>query len=83
MQKRKVLSLERKSEGVMVDEWWVDGTDGRSATKKAGWGRVGEISAGLTERSRKLIPETEGKHIGRNDLLFLDVPVALILMDFR
>ena len=32
-----------------------------------------EISAWLTEGSRKLIPETSlGKHTGRNDLLFVE-----------
>jgi len=34
LQKRKVLSLKWKSEGVMDDEWWVDGTDGGNATQK-------------------------------------------------
>ena len=39
-------------------EWWVDGTDGGSATHTTGWGRIGEIGAWLTEGSRELIPET-------------------------
>jgi len=52
-------------------EWWVDETDGRSATRRTGWIRIGEISAWLTERSRKLIPD-EGKHIGMNDLMRID-----------
>ena len=38
----------------------VDGTDGGSATQRTGWGRVGEISAWLTEGSRELISETRG-----------------------
>jgi len=35
LQKRKVLCLEWNSDGVTDDawEWWVDGTDGRSATR--------------------------------------------------
>jgi len=44
-------------------EWWVDGTNGGSATRRTGtgWVRIGEISAWLTERSRELlIPETSG-----------------------
>jgi len=44
--------------GVMMRVVWVDGTDGRSAIHKSRWVRIGEISAWLTERSRKLIPET-------------------------
>ena len=28
-------------------EWWVDGTNGGSATHTIGWGRIGEISACL------------------------------------
>ena len=40
-------------------EWWVDGTNGGSATHRTGWGRIGEISAWLTEGSRELIPETK------------------------
>ena len=40
--------------------WWVDGTDRRSATRRTGWVRTGEISAWLTEGSRELIPETRG-----------------------
>ena len=40
-------------------EWWVDGTDwGMSLKELAGWVRIGEISAWLTERSHELIPET-------------------------
>ena len=41
-------------------KWWVDGTDGGSATQRTGWCRIGEISAWLTERSRELILETRG-----------------------
>ena len=36
LQKSKVLSLEWWSEGVMDDEWRVDGTNGRSATPRIG-----------------------------------------------
>ena len=57
LQKMNVLSLEWKSEGVMDVgwwEWWVDGTDGRSATRRTGWVRIWEISVWLTERNRKL-----------------------------
>ena len=32
-------------------EWWVDGTDGRSATQRTRWVRIGEISAWLMEGS--------------------------------
>ena len=47
LQKRKVLSREWKSEGVMDDG--VDGTAaGGSATQRTGWVRIGEISAWLT-----------------------------------
>ena len=42
------------------DGWWVDGTDGASATDTTGWGRIGEISAWLREGSRELILETRG-----------------------
>jgi len=31
-----------------------------------------EKSASLTEGSRELIPETEGKHTGRNNLSFVE-----------
>ena len=41
-------------------EWWVDVTNGGSATHTTGWVRIGEISAWLTEGSRELIPETRG-----------------------
>jgi len=41
-------------------KWWVDETDGRSATHRTRWVRNGEIGVWLTERSRKLIPETRG-----------------------
>ena len=46
LKKRKVLSLEWKSEGW---KWWVDGTDGGSATQRTGRGRIGEISVSLME----------------------------------
>ena len=36
LQKRKVLSLEWKSEWVMDDEWWVEGTNGGSAKQRIG-----------------------------------------------
>ena len=42
---------------MMDDE---SGTDGGSAARGTGRGRIGEISAGLTEGSRELIPETTG-----------------------
>ena len=46
---------------------------GRSATHKPRRVRNGKNSAWLTEGSRELIPETiEGKHTGRNDLLFAE-----------
>ena len=61
LQKRKVLSLQWKSEGVMDDE------SGESMElmeevplKKLCGGITREISAGLTEGSRELIPETRG-----------------------
>ena len=63
LQKRKVLSLEWKSGGVMDDE------SGESMEPveqvpliphTTGWGRIGEISAWLTEGSRELIPEMRG-----------------------
>ena len=41
-------------------EWWVDRTDGRSATQKTGRVTIGEISAWLTKGSRKLVPKTRG-----------------------
>ena len=41
-------------------EWWVNGDDGGNATQRNGWGRIGEISTGLTEEGRELIPETRG-----------------------
>ena len=36
-------------------EWWVDATDGGSATQRTGWVRNGELSAWLTERSPELM----------------------------
>ena len=36
-------------------EWWVDGTDGGSATQRTGWVTIGEIEW-LMEGSRELIP---------------------------
>ena len=56
-------------------EWWVNGGDGGNATQRNGWGRIGEISAGLTEGGRD-----EGKHTGRNDLLFVK---KMLLVDER
>jgi len=56
LQKRKVLSLEWKSEGVM--DYENDGTGGGSATQRTG--SIREISAWLTEGSPELIPETRG-----------------------
>ena len=41
-------------------EWWFDGADGGSATRRTEWVRIGEISAWLTEGNRELIPETRG-----------------------
>jgi len=54
--KRKVLSLEWMSEGMMKSGDRVDGTDRGSTTHKTRWVRIG----GLTERNRELIPETRG-----------------------
>ena len=61
LQKRKVLSLEWKSEGVMDDE------SGQSMEPmeevpliQLGEAELGEISVWLTEGSRELIPETRG-----------------------
>ena len=62
LQKRKVLSLEWKSEGVMDDESGelMELTE-EVPLKKLGDGcKIGEISAWLTEGSRKLVPETRG-----------------------
>ena len=36
-------------------KWWVDGTDGGSATQRTGWRKSGEISAWLTEGSQRLV----------------------------
>ena len=47
--------------------WWVDGADRISAIRRTGWVRIGDISAWLTERSRKSILRDEEKHTGRND----------------
>ena len=33
-------------------EWWVDGTNGGNAARGNGWGRIGEISAGLMRGAR-------------------------------
>ena len=62
LQKRKVLSLEWKSEGAMDDESGdrVHGTGGGSATERTDWCKSAEISAWLTKGSRKLVPETRG-----------------------
>ena len=62
MQKRKVLSLECKSEGVMNDESGesMDGTGGESTTQRTGCVRIEEVRAWSTERSRELSPETRG-----------------------
>ena len=64
LQKRKVLSLEWKSEEVMDDDSSesMEPMEG-SATHTSWWGRIGEISAQLTwlmDGSRELIPETRG-----------------------
>ena len=50
-------------------EWWVNGTNGRSATHTTRWVRNGEISAWLMERTRKLIPDTRGSILRGTDLL--------------
>ena len=60
-------------------KWWVDGTDGGSATQRTGWCRIGEISAWLTERSRESIPETrgsrvEGTQFAAHELNWADLP---------
>jgi len=41
-------------------EWWVNGTNGRSATRRTGWIRIGEIDVWLIERSRELIQDMRG-----------------------
>jgi len=63
LQKRKVLSLEWRSEGVMDDE----SASGELMElmeevplKELGDAKIGEISAWLTEGSRELVPETRG-----------------------
>ena len=60
MQKRKVLSLEWKSEGVMDDE----SGELMELMEKVPLKELGdaksEISAWLTEGSRELVPETRG-----------------------
>jgi len=50
-------------------EWWVNETNGRSATHTTRWVRNGEISAWLMERTRKLIPDTRGSILRGTDLL--------------
>jgi len=60
LQKRKVLSLEWKSEVVMDDE----SGELVELMEEVPLMKSGEISAWLTKGSRKLVPET-----GRNDLL--------------
>ena len=60
MQKRKVLSLEWKSEGVMDDESGeLMELVEEVPLKELGDSKV-EISAWLTKGSRKLVPETRG-----------------------
>ena len=41
-------------------KWWVDETGGGIATERTDWCKSGEIRAGLTEGSRKLVRETRG-----------------------
>jgi len=50
--------LQKGFKGDVWREWWVGETNGRSATRRTGWNRIGEISVWLIERSRELIPET-------------------------
>ena len=84
MQKRKVLSLEWKSEGVMDDE----SASGELMElmeevplKELGDAKIGEVSAWLTEGSRARVgSRDEGKHTGRNDLLFVE---KMMWMDER
>ena len=58
----------------MDDKWWVDGTDGRSASHRIGksesqnwrdWCVVDGEKPGVDSRD-------EGKHTGKNDLLFVE-----------
>jgi len=44
----------------MVDESGESMELMEDGTKSTGYGRVGDISAGFTERSREMIPETRG-----------------------
>ena len=61
MQKRKVLSLKWKSEGVMGDESGeLMELVEEVPLKELGDAKSGEISAWLTKGSRKLVPETRG-----------------------
>ena len=57
LQKRKVLSLEWKSEGVMDDESGESMEPMQEVPRTTGWGRIGEISAWLTEGSRERFVE--------------------------
>ena len=71
---RWLYSPEKEWKGDGWWKWWVDGTDGGSATQRTGWVWIWEIGARLTKRSRELIPETRAsrKHTGRNGLLFVE-----------
>ena len=62
LQKRKVLSLEWKSEGVMDDESGesMEPMEEVPLIQLHGQGRIRAISARLTEGSRELIPKTRG-----------------------
>ena len=72
LQKRKVLglSLEWKSKGVMDDDSGESMELMEEVPLGTGRGRIGEISAWLTEGSW-VDSRDEGKHTGRNDLLFV------------
>ena len=73
MQKRKVLSLEQKSQGVMYDE------SGESMElmeemplKELGEAELERLVRGVDEGELGVDSRDEGKHTGRNDLLFVE-----------
>jgi len=80
LQKRKVLSLEWKSEGIMDD----DSGELIELMEEVPLNELGDAnwrdySAWLTEGSQELVPETRGSILG-NDLFFVE---KMMWMDER
>ena len=72
-------------------EWWVDGTNGGSATHITGWGRIGEISAWLTENpkwaSQKFVcvwpPRNPRRHFLESGAICFETMLSFVWKSYR